>query len=420
MVDRRTVLLALLATPLVAACRLEDKAGVVRGAGGTSDLVSSSVARAPGDGAALPAAVRSLWTIGGGLWEQLSGEAGNLALSPYSIATALAMTVNGAAGQTRAEMLAVLAAASADELNQGVNALTREVEALASKKVTLAAANQLFGQRGVAWEQDFLDVLAREYGAGLRTVDYAGATEAARDAVNSWTAEQTHDRIAQILPPGSVGALTRLVLVNALYFKAPWAEQLDEPMTQPGDFHLADGSTVEVPTMHAVLAQAAVAAGDGWQAVRLPYDGHELAMTVVLPDVGREVDPAELPTILAAPRPGGVELALPRWTFRTEVSLRELLTGLGMPTAFDVTRADFTPMTDSDEHLLIDDVYHQVFVAVDEHGTEAAAATAVAVRATSAISTRHRLVVDRPFLFVIHDLAHGTPLFVGRVDDPRG
>lgn len=416
MIDRRAVLLALLATPLVAACRLDDKAAVVRG-GGTSDLVSSSVARATGDRAALPAAVRSLWTLGGGLWEQVSGEPGNVALSPYSIATALAMTVNGAAGQTRDEMLSVLAAASVDELNHGVNALTREVEALAGKKIALAAANQLFGQRGVAWERDFLDVLAREYGAGLRTVDYA--TDAARDAVNAWTAEQTHGRIEEILPPGSVGAMTRLVLVNALYFKAPWVEQFEEPMTTAGDFHLADGSTVEVPTMHATLAQAGVAVGDGWQAVQLPYEGNELAMTVVLPDAGREVDAAELPEILAAPRPGGVELALPRWTFRTEVSLREMLTGLGMPTPFDAASADFTPMTESDEQLLIDDVYHQVFVAVDEQGTEAAAATAVVMRATSAVMTPNRLVVDRPFLFVIHDVAHGTPLFVGRVDDPR-
>jgi serine protease inhibitor len=172
--------------------------------------------------------------------------------------------------------------------------------------------------------------------------------------------------------------------------------------------------------MRATLARAAVAAGDGWQAVRLPYEGNALAMTVVLPDAGRQVDPTELPTILAAPRPGGVELELPRWTFRTKVSLKGVLAALGMPTAFDEARADFTAMTESDEHLLIEGVYHQVYVAVGERGTEAAAATAVGMGTTSAILAEHRLVVDRPFLFVIHDVEHGTPLFVGRVDDPRG
>ncbi|WP_243058709.1 serpin family protein [Nocardioides sp. SR21] len=414
MIDRRAVLLALLATPLVAACRLDEPAAAGRVATGK---VASTVARVPGDPSALPAAVRSMWTLGNGLWARVSGDPGNLALSPYSIATALALTVNGAAGQTRAEMLSVLEAASVDELNHGVNALTREIEGLAGRKVALDAANQLFGQRGVAWEQDFLDVLAREYGAGLRTVDFA--TEGARDAVNAWTAERTHDRIPEILPPGSVGELTRLVLVNALYFKAPWAEPFEEPLTRPADFHLTDGGTIQVPTMRATLSQAATAVGDGWQAVQLPYAGGRLAMTVVLPDAGAEVAASALPAIIADVRPAGVELALPRWTFRTEVALREELVELGMPTAFAQAGADFTPMTEDDEHLLIDDVYHQVFVAVDEHGTEAAAATAVVVRATSAVLAQQRIAVDRPFLFVIHDREHGTPLFVGRVDDPR-
>lgn len=413
MIDRRAVLLALLTAPLVTACRLDEPAAPGRVATGK---IASSVARVPGDPAAVPAAVRSMWTLGNDLWERASGEPGNLALSPYSIATALAMTVNGAAAQTRDEMLSVLSAASADELNHGVNALTREIERLADKKVVLAAANQLFGQRGVAWEQDFLDVLAREYGAGMRTVDFA--TEAAREAVNVWTAARTHDRIREILPPGSVGVLTRLVLVNALYLKAPWAEPFEPLVTAPGRFHLADGSTVEVPTMHATLEHASLGGGDGWQAVQLPYAGGRLAMTIVLPDAGTELAASALPEIIAEVRPAGVELSLPRWTFRTEVALSQVLAELGMPTAFDEARADFTAMTETDEHLLIDDVHHQVFVAVDEAGTEAAAATAVTVETVSAVLAEP-IVVDRPFLFVIHDLEHGAPLFVGRVDDPR-
>lgn len=420
MLARRSVLrsasLAVLAAPLLAACGSDGPAGRVTRA--RSGLVSSSVARAPVDRTALPGAVRSAWTLGAGLWESLAGQGGNLALSPYSVLAALGMTLNGAAGATREEMLGVLATGSEHELNAGLNALTKEVEALAGRKVTLDAANQLFGQDGVPWEQDFLDVLAREYGAGLRTVDFTRSAEAARAAVNTWTAGRTHDRIPEILPPESVHALTRLVLVNALYFRAPWQERFERPLTQPGPFHLADGSVVEVPVMRGMMTATGYAAGDGWTSVRIPYEGGTTAMTVVLPDPGRDVDVAGLPAVVAAARPAAVELAMPRWTFRTAVSLGDVLAGLGMPSAFDEARADLTRMTDSDEHLVIDEVHHQVFVAVDEEGTEAAAATAVSVVAVSAPVAEHQVVLDRPFVFVIHDVEHGTPLFVGRVDDP--
>jgi serpin B len=389
--------------------------------GGTTKLrlVSSDVERAPGAAASIPDAVTSLHALGAGLWGQLATADKNLALSPYSVAVALAMTVNGAAGTTRSEILDVLAADTTADLNSGLNPLTRHVESLADKKVALDAANQLFGQQGVPWEQDFLDALARSYGAGMRTVDFVGATEAARAAVNRWTAARTHDRIEEILPEGSVDAMSRLVLVNALYFKAPWLEPFEKSVTTDDDFHLGDGTVVSVPTMHATFG-AAVGAGDGWTSVRIPYAGSALAMTVVLPDAGREVDADALPAILAAARPSGVELSLPRWTFRTQVALRDPLSELGMPTAFDDAHADLTGMTRTDDHLVVADVYHQVFVAVDENGTEAAAATAAVVHATSAIVVEHTVTVDRPFLFVIHDVEHGTPLFVGQVVDPRG
>lgn len=287
MLDRRALLLAALAGPLLAACGTE-RAGSPPVARGPMELVSSSVRRSPGDARRVPAAVRSAWGLGADIWERSADAPGNLALSPYSILAALGMTLNGAHGATRDEMLRVLGAASEDELNGGLNALTRGVEALVREDVELAAANQLFGQRGVAFEEAFLDTLAREYGAGLRTVDFVGAAEAAREAVNAWTAEQTRDRIPEILPVGSVDALTRLVLVNTLYLKAAWLEPFEEALTTSDPFRLADGTTVAVPTMHG-LAGTAYAEGDGWAAARLPFAGGELAMTVVLPAAGRGV-----------------------------------------------------------------------------------------------------------------------------------
>ena len=420
MLDRRGVLraasLAVLAGSMLAASRV-DGGGVVPGRGVAPEVCTS---RGPADEAAVPGAVRAMWAFGSGLWERLAGEPGNLGLSPFSVAVALGMTANGAAGRTHREMLSVLGAASDDEINEGLNALAREVERLADPKVVLATANQIFGQQDIAWEQEFQDVLAREYCASVRPVDFVGATEAARVAVNDWASERTHGRIEEILPAGAVSDLTRLVLVNALSFKADWRDVFEKSLTADEDFHLADGSTVQVPTMHGMQWGAAYVAGHGWEAVRVPYVGGKLATTVVLPDRGQDVDVAALPEMFARARPETVDLALPRWTFLSSSPLKGPLAELGMRSAFDTQRADLTRMTDTDELLWIDEVHHQVFVAVDEEGTEAAAVTAVSGDGAASAPEYRTVVVDRPFLFVIHDIEYGTPFFLGRVDDPRG
>jgi serpin B len=257
----------------------------------------------------------------------------------------------------------------------------------------------------------------------MRLVDYRHATEAARDDINGWTARQTHDRIPEIVPAGVLDAMTRLVLVNAVYLKAPWAEPFEREVTVRRPFVTDTGRAVGADMMTQALTVARWGEGDGWEAVRLPYRGGKLAMTVVLPaegrldDVSAAVAGGGLAEILAAPRPGGVRLSLPRWRFRTQVPLDEVLRGLGMRAAFDERVADFSGMT-RQERLYVSAVLHEAFVAVDEAGTEAAAATAVVMDTVSAPLLQHEVVVDRPFLFVIHDLRHLTPLFVGRVTDP--
>ena len=255
---------------------------------------------------------------------------------------------------------------------------------------------------------------------GLREVDYVGASEKARTAINGWTAEQTHDRIPEIIPPDVLDELTRLVLVNALYFKAPWSTPFEVDATTDDEFHLGSGETVTVPTMHGSVGYGA---GDGWRAAHLAYAGGTVAMTVVLPDEGREED---LDTVVASGGlasllvpDGEVELSMPRWTFLAQAPLKEALIGLGMKAAFDDTAADFSAMT-TEADLVVTDVLQQVFIAVDEAGTEAAAATAVLAGETSApAEPPEPLVVDRPFVFVIHDVEHGTPFFLGKVVDPR-
>lgn len=436
----RLLVLASASAALLAACG-DEKPVPDGSAPGDAELglVSSDLKRVPGDPGAVPDVVAAMAAFAGGLYGGLREVPGNLVLSPYSVAVALGMTLNGAAGETAAQMRTALGLdepglddLATDGFNQGMNALTAHIDSLAGPQrradgskaeIELAVASALFGEQTMTWRQQFLDVLAQEYGAGLQTVDYLGAAEQARELINGWTSERTGERIPELIPPGVLDALTRLVLVNALYLKAPWETPFEKTLTEPAPFLLVDGSTVDVDTMRAAPVEAQLSAGEGWRAARLPYAGAKLAMTVVLPDEGaQEAVEAGLARDGVAPylapgKPTGLDLRLPRWTFRSPSDLNPVLQGLGMRDAFAPPVADFSAMTDAAD-LYVSAVLHEAFIAVDEEGTEAAAATAVIMSETSA-PVLEPFVVDRPFLFVIHDTAQATPLFLGRVADPR-
>ncbi|MCX6402100.1 MAG: serpin family protein [Propionibacteriales bacterium] len=443
MIDRRdTLRYGLLGLALaggagtLSACSGDQDPGLKAGGDVDPDgieLVSSDVKRASGDPTVVPDVVGGLEALAGQLYGGLAEKPGNLVFSPYSVLVALGMTVVGAAGKTAEEMKDVLGVGDlGDRWHKGVNALTAHIDAMAGKQqradgseaeLALATANQLFGQQGVGWEAEFLDLLAKEYGAGLRAVDYEAAADEARALINAWVEEQTRDRIVDLIPEGVLDNLTRLVLVNAIYLKAPWEQPFEKELTAKGKFEKADGSSVEVDMMNQPELSGALVVGDGWRGVVVPYAGRKLAMTVVLPDQGQLASVEErvvsggLGVLTPDASVAAVNLKLPKWTFRTNAPLGDLLKEIGMPTAFEDGKADFTPMTDEDLSLHIAAVLHQGFIAVDEEGTEAAAATAVVMRTESAMVTEE-FTVDRPFLFVIHDLEHGTPLFVGRVTDP--
>jgi len=413
-----------LAGPVLAACGNGDETPPEVVSGMT--LVSADVPRSVGDASALPVVVGSMAAFAADLWPHLAGPGDNLALSPYSIAVALAMTVNGAAGETRRQMLDVLHIDSLAAFNAGLAALTQDVEALAGDvenstgkpgQVSLTAANALFGDRAETWSKAFLTVLAKQYGAGMRAVDFRHAPEAARSAINDWTSAQTRGRIPQILPEGSLDVLTRLVLVDALYFKAPWDLAFEKHGITRARFHLSPNTTVGVDMMSST-ENASYVAGAHYRGARIPYAGRELAMTVVLTDGDEATALGELlPDLDRSAEHRPVALSMPRWTFRVASDLTDPLEALGMSLAFDEMRADFSAMT-TDEPLHVADVLHQTYMAVDEQGTEAAAATAVVMDAVSGVANPETVVLDRPFLFAIHDVAHGTPLFVGRVADP--
>lgn len=428
----RLAVVAAIASPLVASCGDGGSGNLRSGTATELELAKSDLQRSAGAPDAITEVVAAMHALAGGLYGRVATEPGNLVLSPYSVAVALGMTLPGAGGRTAAEMRDVLDVSSDARFHGGLNALTAHVEGLAGpqhradgSKAELAmdGANQLYGQRGVGWERDFLDLLAREYGAGLRTVDFRDASEQARLLINDWVAARTQDRIPELIPVGVLDHLTRLVLVNALYLKAPWEIPFEQQLTQSMPFHRRDGSAVDVDTMVQPMLTTTTTSGDGWQAARLPYAGRTLAMTVVLPDPGRIRDVERLLTsagfidMTSAGRRAMLNVRLPKWEFRTQLTLKAVLQHLGMRTPFDPSTADFRPMTEEDLDLYITAVLHEGFIAVDEEGTEAAAATAVVVSETSAPVTEP-FHVDRPFLFAIHDVEYGTPLFVGRVDDP--
>jgi serpin B len=353
----------------------------------------------------------------------------NLFYSPHSISTALAMTYAGARGTTEAEMARALRFTLGQErLHPAFNGLDLLLESRGEgaegkddQGFRLHVVNALWGQKGFGFEDAFLDTLAQNYGAGLRLVDYRQAAESARQIINAWVSEQTEERIQDLIPAGALDATTRLVLTNAIYFNAAWQYPFTESRTADEPFTRLDGSTVSVPMM-AQSESLGYVAGDGYQAVDLLYSGGELSMTIVLPAEGRfeEVEAAldadQVSMILDSLRRQQIALAMPKFEFESEFSLPDALRQLGMVEAF-TSQADFAGMTGGRD-LAISDVVHKAFVSVDEKGTEAAAATAVIMKLTSAPAEPIRVSVDRPFIFLIRDIETGAILFLGRVLDP--
>lgn len=352
---------------------------------------------------------------------------GNTVLSPLSIGVAFAMVSAGADDTTAAQIADVFGFPEQTALHESMNSLTAalaEANQTGDERgdVVLETVNDLWAQSGFDVEPDFLDTLATQYGAGMPTTDFEADPEAGRAAINHSVAEATRDRIPDLMPEGSVTEDTRAVVVNSVYFTAPWASEFSEDATAPGPFHLDDGSTAEVQMMRDSGLQTRALVGDGYTAVELPYVGDELAMLVVVPDASTTVD-----DVLAGLGEGGlgavadglggatVDLTLPRWETGEATDLAPLLTDLGLPIPGG-SLGGVAP------NLEIGAAVHAADITVDEAGTEAAAATAVGMEVTSAPLEDEivTVVADRPFVFAVRHLETGAPLFVGRVADPRG
>ena len=360
------------------------------------------------------------------LYDRLRAEPGNLFYSPHSMSIALAMTWAGARGETEQKMAeAMRFTLPQAQLHPAFNALD---QALASRGqgaqgkdgqgFRLNIANALWGQIGYTFEAPFLDTLGLNYGAGMRVVDFVDGPAQALDLINGWVEERTEGRIKDILSPDSINSSTRLVLTNAIYFNAAWETPFEVSNTKPDTFTRGDDTTVAVDMMSGYL-DTNYGEGADYAAVELPYDGHELSMVLVLPtDMATfepTLDAAKLDGVLSSLGGRGVSLEMPKFKFESEFSMVEPLIDMGMGVAF-TDGADFSGINGTGG-LAISDVLHKAFVAVDEAGTEAAAATAVIVGETSAPEPA-AIRLDRPFLFFIRDIKTGAVLFFGRVSDP--
>ncbi len=361
------------------------------------------------------------------LYQALREKEGNLFYSPYSISLALAMTYAGARGETEQQMADTLHFLLQDRLHNVFNALDLELASRGEgaqgkdgEGFRLNIVNAIWGQRDYKFLDEFLDVLAENYGAGLRLLDFINAPEEARITINDWVSDQTEGKIEDLIPQGVIDAVTRLVLTNAIYFNAAWLSPFSEDAIQDGTFHLLDGGEVVVPMMRQ-SESFGYTEGEGYQAVELLYDGSELSMVILIPETGHfEEFEASLSadwvdSIIGDLEYKAIALSLPRFEFESEFSLADTLAAMGMPIAF-TEAADFSGMT-GNRDLYIAEILHKAFVSVDEAGTEAAAATAVVMKLTG-IEETIEVTVDRPFVFLIRDLETGTILFVGRVVNP--
>ena len=363
------------------------------------------------------------------LYQSLRDRDENLILSPFSISLALAMTYSGAKGETEAQMADVLNFPSQQETHPAFNTLDLALEDTGivldkdQEPMQLDIANAVFAEQTFTFLPDFLDTLSVNYGAGIRLMDFVNNPNPSRKEINQWVSDETKDRINDLLPEDSITTDTKMVLVNAIYFKADWLSPFDANDTYDGTFKLLDGSEVTVPMMGQRMS-IPYFVGDGYAAAEIPYAGESAAMTLLVPDEGRfeeiesQLDGAMFNEMISNLTQTDVTLRMPKFEYDSSFMLSDTLALMGMPLAFDPDSADFSGMTDQ-QALYIGNVIHKAFVAVDEEGTEAAAATAVIMEGATAMMPDNMLVIDRPFIYFIRDLESGQILFIGRVLNPK-
>jgi serpin B len=395
---------------------------------GCNDNPFSSPHRTPVPPPELPAEVaKGNQQFAWDLYGKLKEKDGNLFYSPFSISTALAMTSEGAKGETLKEMLSTLRLPEGDATHAGMGSLLAYLAASDVKKdgYEVTTANALWGQKGYPWRKEFLDSTKKHYGAGLSDVDFISATEEARKTINAWVEKQTRDKIRDLLPQESLTPDTRLVLTNAIYFKGHWAEPFKPFLTTDQEFTLRDGKKEKVRMMHQT-GGFRYFANQELKVLEMPYQGRHLSMVLFLPlktdglpELEKRLTAENIEQWTGKLGLREVEVAIPKFKVECQFKLNDALDALGMKLPFDDRKADLTGMASSVERLFVSAVVHKAFVEVNEEGTEAAAATGVVTDAPESRVERPSFVADHPFVFAIRDTKTQSILFVGRVSNPK-
>jgi len=346
----------------------------------------------------------------------------NTMISPVSVSLALAMTYNGAEGDTKAAMEEALqlTGLSCQEINASYQAL---IEALLTvdPKVTMEIANSIWYRQEFSVEQDFLDVNREYYDAEVNALDFNSSE--APSVINNWVSDRTNGKITKIIE--QIDPLTMMYLINAIYFNGKWKFQFDEDKTSSQPFYMADGREIQTDMMQKE-ATLNYMRNDLFRAVEMPYGRGNYTMVCMLPneelkveDVVGEMNAENWNQWMQAMDSAGVQVHLPRFKFEYEKKLNELLQAMGMEEAFDPGRSDFSGINPDRDDLHISEVMHKTFIEVDEKGTEAAAVTSVTMSTTSADPGGPVVVkFDKPFVFAIREVTTGTIVFVGKVVEP--
>lgn len=357
----------------------------------------------------------------------------NFVFSPYSVAQAFSMLYAGAAGETKAEMAQVLHFLAQQTQPRVFNTLDQRLRTIGESNLIhnqgelpttpfqLNIVNALWGQNAYPFRQTYLDLLKQDYHIDLKTIDFRQDPEKVRLLINGWVTEQTASKIQDLIPADALNAKTRLVLVNAIYFKAAWMQPFSETETREALFTRLDQSEVRAPMMHK-LVRAPYVKGNHYQAILLPYLGETVDMLIIVPELAtfpsieQQLNVDFLNQLTSQAELSDVTLALPKFAVESEINIKEALQNLGIWTAFDEKLADFSGMTNGKNDLYISNAFHKSVITVDEKGTEAAAATA-AVMEQSALQSAE-LIINHPFIYAIRERASGAILFLGRVTNP--
>jgi len=349
-------------------------------------------------------------------------EQGNLFYSPYSVSAALAMTYEGAKGQTADEIKSVFHFPESNILRPNFAAIYNNINKK-DKEYKLSTGNALWVQQDYKLLDEYLSTVEKYYGGKVANVDFVRETEKSRQTINTFIEEQTNNKIKDLIPEGILDASTRLVLTNAIYFKGTWTWEFDESDTRDQDFKITPTNVVKTPMMYMDNDKAEFNYADvgDLQILELPYKGDEISMLVLLPtenldSIESSLTVEKLEEWKSQMREDRLDaIYLPKFEFDTKYFMNDALSAMGMPTAFS-GGADFSGMTGARD-LYIQYVIHQAFIKVDEEGTEAAAATAVIMGESVAIQ-RKIFRADHPFIFIIQEKATGNILFMGRITDP--